>query len=163
MTGCKLGPRANIDTSKQKILRSVYERINQSDCENWVNFMLSKLGAKKDRDTLDELINIATLSMWDEDLSTAEMGISAEAHITLVNFFNNEGKPMATAGDQVFMVPLAFKRNRVTVPGMNNWDYDTATFLVHELFHVAGFLDEKQVTDMNKAIHDHCGFKGMAY
>ena len=60
------------------------------------------------------------------------------------------------------MVPLAFQRNTIMIPGMDNRDIDTATIVVHEIFHVAGFTDP-QIQDLNSEIHEHCGFTGMSY
>jgi hypothetical protein len=60
------------------------------------------------------------------------------------------------------MIPLAFQRNRITVPGMDNRNIDTATIVVHELFHVAG-LQAPLIQSLNKEIHEHCGFTGMSY
>jgi hypothetical protein len=159
----RMGNNANFTDDERKILDEVRKRINQKDCRDWVNKKLKELGAPPERNTLDKLLNLARFNKYDSDLSTGELGIDADSAITLLNWFKNyDDKPAATVGNQVFMVDLAFKRNSITIPGTDNRDIDTATVIVHELFHVAGYK-ELVVGRMNQMIHNNCGFKGMSY
>ena len=101
------------------------------------------------------------------DLTDTDLGVSMGALIELRNaFMNPPHAPAATADNRhIFLVKRAFQRKVTDVLpsfGASNLNRDTATLIVHELFHVAG-LDDPQVDSLNQRIHENCGFKGMDY
>ncbi len=67
--------------------------------------------------------------------------------------------------NSIFLNAFPFQREYSSILPSSVWgnrNIDTATIIVHELFHVAG-LDDPQVQNLNREIHEHCGFTGMNY
>jgi hypothetical protein len=80
--------------------------------------------------------------------------------IALRDAFNNQGAPAATFEGYVFFTRFVFQREYSSlspVSAPENRSIDTATIAVHELLHVAG-LKDPQVQNLNRQIHEHCGF-----
>jgi YD repeat-containing protein len=164
-TGFNLGRAANFTDDQKKILKSVSDRIKDKDCRDFINKVLADNHVAKDRNTLDKLLGIASANTYNENLTDTQLGVSMDGLIYLRNAFNNDGASAATVGNSMFFVDRAFQRTFSSVlpeswPGNRNMD--TATIAVHELLHVAG-LNDPQVQNLNRQIHENCGFTGMNY
>lgn len=162
LTGFNLAPNGNFTRDQTVILKQVYDRINSDDCKNFINKILGDNRIATDRDSLGELISRATLTMYDDSYTAEQLGVSPENHILLRDAFNNLGDPTAHAQGIIFFGALAFQRewSSVLPQRPSNWNFDTATAVVHELLHVAGLRDP-QVSNLNSEIKANCGFQGM--
>ena len=148
---------------QKKILSQVHDRISDQDCKDFINKILADNHVAKDRNTFDKLLRSADFNTYNED--STDLGVSTDGLLFLRNAFNNDGAPAATYGDHIFFVKTAFLRatfNSLPALGLHNRNIDTATIVVHELLHVAG-LNDPQVQNLNRQIHEHCGFTGMDY
>lgn len=160
-----MGRAANFTNDQKRILSQVHGRISEKDCRDFINKVLAENRVARDRNTFDKLLAKANINFYNEDLTHTQLGVSMDGMIYLWNAFNNDEAPAATVGNSIFFVDRAFQRSFSNIlpeswPGNRN--IDTATIAVHELLHVAG-LNDPQVQNLNRQIHENCGFTGMDY
>ncbi|MFS8086951.1 MAG: RHS repeat domain-containing protein, partial [Acidobacteriota bacterium] len=80
LTGFKLGANANFDYAKTVILKQVNDRIKSKDCADYLNKLLGDNHVAGERNTLDKLLNIATLGMYDSEAGGSTRSERASAH-----------------------------------------------------------------------------------
>jgi len=147
-----------------KILVESLGRINEDDCKNFINETLTKYKVGKESNSLDKLLNRATLGYYNVnvDYSNTDLGVDMRSTILLRDAFANRGASAATAGPHIFLSDKVFQRSSSIIP-LPRWNRkaDTPTYIVHELFHVAGIdksiIDSQQMTD---AIRRNCRLLG---
>ncbi|MGZ5435653.1 MAG: hypothetical protein ACXWID_18700 [Pyrinomonadaceae bacterium] len=160
-----MGRAAAFNDEQKGILNQVYNRINEKHCRDFINKVLAENRVARDRNTLDKLLARANVNAYYRDYSNTQLGVSMDEMIEMRDAFKNLKDPALTLRDKMIFLDLrAFERTGGSylreVWGTRN--FDTATIIVHELFHVAG-LDDPQVQNLNRQIHENCGFTGMSY
>ena len=163
--GLSQGSGAAFTDSQKNILRQVHNRINQKDCRDFINKLLADNHVAAGRNTLDKLLSKADFNTYNADATHTQLGVSMDGLIKLRDAFNNQGAPAATFEGHVFFTSFVFQReysSLLPASALGNRSIDTATITVHELLHVAG-LKDPQVQNLNRQIHEHCGFTGMDY
>jgi hypothetical protein len=129
---------------QQKILATSYNRINQGDCKKFINDTLAKHKVGKDFDSLEKLLNRAKFSFYDTstflggpDYSPSQLGLDTNGTLQVRGSFL-DGASAVTAPDRVnvFLSSKAFDRPLTRYGGGRF--ADTPSYIVHELFHVAG-------------------------
>ncbi len=139
-----------------KILVDSLKRIKQDDCTNFINETLAKYKVGKDFNSLDKLLNKGTFGYYDvnADYTNTDLGVDIHSTILLRDAFVNRGASAAGVGTHVFLSDAVFTRTDVY---FYSNIADTPSFIVHELFHVAGIdrsiVDSQQMTN---AIRENC-------
>jgi len=151
---------------QRKILVDAFGRINQDDCTKFINETLAKHKVGKDFNTLGKLLNRAKLSYYNTstmlggpNYSPSELGLDTHGTLLVRGSFL-AGATAVTAPDRVNIF--------LSDPVFNRTDYifftniaDTPSYIVHELFHVAG-IDPKIVDSQHfqDEIRKHCRLLG---
>lgn len=154
-TGFRTGGPAFNDQQK-KILAESSARINEDDCRNFINETLAKYKVGKQVNSLDKLLNKTTFGYYDAsaDYTNTDLGVDIHSTILLRDAFVNRGASAAGVGTSVFLSDAVFTRTDIY---FYSNIADTPSFIVHELFHVAGIdksvVDSQQMTD---AIRKNC-------
>ena len=92
------------------------------------------------------------------DYTNTDLGVDIESTILLRDAFINRGASAAGVGTSVFLSDKVFERSSSIIP-IRSWNRiaDTPSYLVHELFHVAGIdkavIDSQQMTN---SIRENC-------
>ena len=164
-TGFNLGKSAGFNDDQKTILGQVYNRINEKNCKDFINKTLADNRVATDRNSLEKLLARANVNAYYRDYTNTQLGVSSDEANVLRDSFVNRKDPALTLRDQIiFLDKRAFERNGGNylreVWGTRN--IDTATIVVHELLHVAG-LNDPLVQNLNRQIHENCGFNGMSY
>jgi len=145
---------------QKQILDPAYKRINQDDCKTFINETLAKYKVGKDFDSLEKLLNKATLSYYDTDANydNTDLNVSSHDAILLVDDFGRKQASAVTVGSRVFLSDKVFTR---TDYYFYSYKADTSSYIVHELLHVAGI--DKSIVDsqaMTDDIRAHCRTPG---
>ncbi|MGZ5483994.1 MAG: hypothetical protein ACXWID_18710, partial [Pyrinomonadaceae bacterium] len=146
------------------ILVESLTRIQEDDCKNFINETLAKYKVAKEFNSFDKLLNRATLGYYDvnADYTNADLGVDMRSTILLRDMFVNRGASAGGVGTNVFLTNKVFERSSSIIP-VQSWNHvaDTPSYIVHELFHVAGIdksiIDSQQMTD---AIRRNCRLLG---
>jgi hypothetical protein len=154
-SGFKLsGP--GFSDEQMKILVESLGRIKEDDCRNFINETLAKHKVGKDVNSLDKLLNTATFGYYNvnADYTNTDLGVDIHSTIVLRDSFVNRGASAAGVGTSVFLSDAVFTRTDLY---FYSNIADTPSFIVHELFHVAGIdksiVDSQQLTN---AIWENC-------
>ncbi len=152
--------------NQRKILADSFGRINQADCAKFINETLAKHKVGKDFNSLDKLLNRAKLSYYNTstflggpDYSPSQLGLDTHGTLVVRGLFLG-GAAAVTAPDRtnVFLSDAVFARTDLY---FYSNIADSAGFIVHELFHVAGIdksiVDSQQFQD---EIRKHCRLLG---
>lgn len=127
---------------------------------NWINKTLKDWSDGKGPNaryqgrptTLKGLLNMARFNKYDPTLTAEQMGLTQEERELLANQYENSWfssfNGWTSPRGQVFLTDKAFNEQPVLAR-------DLTGIIVHELFHVAGYLDP-HVGSLNKQIKQHC-------
>ena len=151
------------DDQREELGRS-YNRINQDDCKKFINDTLAKHKVGKDFDSLGKLLAKATFSFYDtstflggHDYSPSQLGIDTHGTLLIRGAFL-AGASAVTYRTSVFLSSKVFDR---PILGYIGRTADTPSYIVHELFHLAGIpkeiVDSQQFTD---EIRKNCRLRG---
>lgn len=164
-TGFNLGNVPFTD-DQRRILASSSNRINQGDCKKFINDTLEKNKVGKDFNSLEKLLNRAKLSYYDTstflggpNYSPSQLGLDTHGTLVVRGLFLG-GAAAVTAPDRtnVFLSDAVFARTDLY---LYSNIADTPSFIVHELFHLAGvdksIVDSQQFQD---EIRKHCRLLG---
>jgi hypothetical protein len=149
-----------------------FSRITQDNCKGFINRTLAAHGVAADLNSLEKLLDRAKFNFYDtskdaligESYSPGELGLDSQGAILVSAEFMG-GASAVTAPDRVnvFLSSIVFDRplsRSIPVPGYNRYA-DTASYIVHELFHVAGIkpsiVDSQKLT---KEIRENCRLTG---
>jgi YD repeat-containing protein len=152
--------------SQQKILADSNNIINEDDCKKFINDTLAKFKVAKDVDSLDKLLNRARFSYYDTstflggpDYSPSQLGLDTDSTLRVRGAFLAEAAAVTAPNRvNVFLSDAVFDR---TDHYWFSHIADTPSYIVHELFHVAGI--DKSIVDsqqMTNAIRENCGLVG---
>ena len=157
-SGFRYGNVPFTDDQKQ-LLADAYNRINQDNCKSFINNTLANAnyGVGQDFNSLEKLLTRANLSFYDTSklglLSTeytpSELGVDANGAILLQGAFLN-GASAATYQNNIFLSSKVFDRPWTRYGGGRF--ADTPSYIVHELFHVAGI--KQSIVDSQSLVDD---------
>jgi len=146
------------------ILADSFKRISKDDCTNFIKATLAKYKVGKEFNSLEKLLHKATLGRYDvdADYTDADLGVDIHSTILLRDAFVNRGASAVTVGTHAFLSDRVFERSSSIIP-IQSWNRiaDTPSYIVHELFHIAGIdksiVDSQEMTD---AIRSNCRLNG---
>lgn len=143
-----------------KILDDSFKRINQKDCTDFINETLAKHKVPKKFDSLDKLLNTATIGYYDveADYTASDLATDIETTIMLRDAFVNRREVAHGVGTRIWLSHRAFTRSD------RYWNRDVAdtpSMIVHELLHLAGI--DRSIVDsqrLSNEIQEHCRKSG---
>jgi hypothetical protein len=131
--------------------------------------VLTKNNVSKDLNTLDKLLNKAVLNKWHSGLTPHNLGISQDRFDKIQQRFTNKTAAAVTLEDRarIYLPDTIFLRegnDSMFNIFSSHKDIDTASHLVHELFHIAGIDHaEGKRFAFDEQIKANCGFARMHF